>query len=167
MKTRFLLPHRFKIAGIILFITGFIGWLWGQADGSARLIKQHIPAKGKLVTYHPLAENQQIINAAFLTITFFGFIIGILLTIISKEKVEDEYTQKLRLETYQFAAFAQFLLIFSLIIIRFITGSQLMERLIVEAGLLFIVLFWAIFIIRFNLLLFISKKKLSKETNEK
>ena len=160
MKTRFLLPHRFKKIGLALFIFGFIGWLWGQADGPARLIKNFIAPKGKLVTYHPLAQNQYELNVAFLLITFFGFILGLALLILSKERNEDEYSQKLRLESYQFAALFQFILILVLLILRFILGSDIMETLIVELGLFFILLFWIVYLIRFNFLMFLNKRAL-------
>jgi hypothetical protein len=157
MKLRFLFPYQFKRIGLYLFIVGIIGWLWGQFDGSAQLIKRVIKPKGKLVTYHPLAQNQSDINVMFLLLMFFGFVVGLFLLILSREKKEDEYSQKVRLESYQFAAIFQFILIFVLLIVRFITGSDIMETLIVELGLVFILLFWIVYIIRFNWILHFSK----------
>ncbi len=162
MKTRFLLPHQFKKIGLVLFVFGFIGWLWGQFGGSARMIQNLVNPKGTIATYHPLAQNQHELNVAFLSITFFGFLLGLALLILSKEKNEDEYSQKIRLESYQFAAFFQFALILILLISIFITRSDLMETLIVELGLFFILLYWIVYLVRFNFLMYLNKRALKR-----
>ncbi len=162
MITRFHLPHRFKKIGLSLFIIGFIGWLWGQSDGSARVIKSLVAPSGELVTYHPLTQNQYELNTGFLLSTFFGCILGLALLILSKERNEDEYSQKLKLESYQFAAIFQFILILVLLVVRVLTGSDIMETLIVELGLSFIFLFWVVYLIRFNLLMFLNKRALKR-----
>ena len=163
MKTRFLLPHKFKRIGAFFAPIGFTGWVWGQSGGSARMIQNLVNPKGTIATYHPLAQNQHELNVAFFIITFFMFLSGLFFLILSREKNEDEYTEKLRLESYQFAAIFQFILVCILFIFIALTNSSLIQDLIVESGLLLILLFWMTYLIRFHIVLYF----LNSTVNEK
>lgn len=158
MKTRFLLQNKFKRPGIILSLIGFAAWWWGQLNGAANIIKKIIPAKGEEVTYHPLTENQSAWNIAFLTISFFLFLGGFLLFIFSKEKNEDEYIQRVRLESFQFAALLQ-LASFVLFFIGIALFQPKNENSYVETFfILTIIFFWLLYILHFNFALYIKPK---------
>lgn len=172
MKSRFLLSHRFKRIGAYMAPLGFIGWLWAQLDGMVPIVKWLIPSKGEIFTHHGVTENQFWPMVTFMIICFTAFLLGMLFLIFAKEKQEDEYTQRVRLESLQFAALFQFILLFLLIglviIMGFVNNKVRMDVIVFEQlPILLILLFWIVYFIRFNWILHFSNLLMKKAKHEK
>ncbi len=105
----FLLPHRFKMAGIIMAPLGFGLWLcmqlhitnWFYAFINLKEITTVTDGIGR--------SSYATINTVIAIISFFSFLAGMYFLSFSKEKVEDEMISKLRLSSFQFAALCQLL----------------------------------------------------------
>ena len=120
MKTKFLLPYVFKRWGAFMAPLGLTGWAIAQLHGLDSLIRFVIPPKGTIDTPWNLAANQFWFIVGFMIVMFCSFLAGMLFLVFSQEKVEDEYTRKVRLESYQFAALSQFAIYFLLIILAIV-----------------------------------------------
>ena len=81
--TGFLLPNKFKIIGLVLFIISIISMV------SVSIYLEKMKYNDFLVR---IAET--------------GLVLGLLLISISKEKIEDELVLKLRLQSYNYAVIA-------------------------------------------------------------
>lgn len=106
MKTNYLLPHRFKIIGWILFILGIIGGLYVLITG----YEQDILSMKVLSIYNEdafIGNNKgffKIINNDVLDeLVALCIIIGGLFVTFSREKVEDEFIYKLRKDSLVWA----------------------------------------------------------------
>lgn len=88
---KYLQPHSFKKIGIILSPIGLIVWSALQLNGIQFGLSNHN------------------IEIALLIISFFSFLGGIYFITFSKEKIEDEMIQKIRLDSLLFAAMVQLL----------------------------------------------------------
>ncbi len=103
MKSRFLLPHRWRLAGIIVFLFGlgfFIGDQWLNVD---------------IFTWHNLRsfDSQTLtgpsINENFADeIKMLLILFGLLMIAFSKERVEDEYIAQQRLDSLQWAIYVNY-----------------------------------------------------------
>lgn len=146
MKSRFLFSYQFKRAGVFMAPLGFILWV---------LLQRKV-----------LPVNLPSLKTGLLVISFCSFLIGMAFLVLSKEKTEDEYTRKVRLESYQFSAQIQFFLLFGLtILVLFFENS--LGRLVFEQMPIFIILFfWLTYFIRFNYVLYSSKSFNSKDDEE-
>lgn len=146
MKSRFLLSYQFKRAGVFMAPLGFIIWVLLQR----KILPVDLPS----------------FKIGLLVISFCSFLIGMAFLVLSKEKIEDEYTQKVRLESYQFSAMIQFFILFGLtILVLFFENS--LGRLVFEQMPIFIILFfWLTYFIRFNYVLYSSKSFNSKDHEE-
>jgi hypothetical protein len=149
--TKFLLPYKFKYWGAFMFPFGFLGWLAGQMSNV-------IPWLSFMNWGIPLTP-------IFLVICFFSSLFGLLFLIFSKEKVEDEYVQKLRLESFQMAALLQIgYLVYSFIKLVIITKHvRNEEEYFVFMFLRVLLVFWLVYIIRFNFILLRNRFKASNE----
>lgn len=127
----FLLPHRFKIIGLVLCPLGFLVW--------------------SLVQTNVLLANQvQVVRVSFLILSSISFVFGFFALVFSKEKTEDEYINQIRLKTFQLACIFQTVLI---LIIFFILGFSKELPAIDNQMFLFlgcIFFFYLFYIIRFN-----------------
>lgn len=137
MKSRFLLSHKFKKAGAVMAPLGFLIWAFIQRSN--------------------IFSEKPVIKTWFLIISFCSFMIGMFFLVLSREKTEDEYTQKIRLESYQFAAILQFAILFTLTVLAIIFENRLGVFVFEQIPLLLILLFWAIYFIRFNYILYFSR----------
>ncbi len=147
-----LLPYRYKKIGSIIAPLGFVFWLLMQrgiiTDWLVRIFGKQ---GGKM------AGNYHIPNVLIAVISFFSFLAGMYLLAFSKEKIEDEMVQRIRLESFQFAALAQIIcLAFGFLLIGILGDPD-------EGGLMMffvfmIFLFWLCFIARFNYMLYIKLK---------
>lgn len=141
----FLLPNKYKRAGMLMAPIGLLFWI---------IMQIRLLTKLGLQPLRP--ETLAIVHSIMATIGFFAFLIGLYFIAFSKEKIEDEMIQQLRVESFQMAALLQ--------IICFITGFTLM-RIFGEPdkeGMLLFVLFglfvfWISFILRFNFTLYRTK----------
>ena len=142
MNSSFLLPNRFKKIGIILFPIGLIIWM--------------ITQRGLLNT--DLNHTMKVIT---LTISFFSFLFGLYFTTFSKEPIEDEYINRIRLKSFQISSITQ--------IVFFLISLTLMFILNIEPNgdgglslflLSSIILYWTLYMIIFNYTLINDKRKL-------
>jgi len=115
MKTGFLFPHKWRVAGLILFIIGFITFVTDQNNFLEIVDWLHA---------HPIITgvDMQIISNDFEYLTV---IIGLLLIGFSKEKVEDEQIAQLRLDSLQWAIYVNYGIF--IICIIFINGGAFLS----------------------------------------
>lgn len=147
IMVRFLFPHRFKVPGIILFsiallfgiLNMFYNWEPEFLNGKAFSIFGQDPFLGKTNNY--LDE----IVSIFL-------ILGGILAGFSKEKMEDEYIAKIRMESLVFAVYVNYFILFLSIIL--ISGSDFFTVMILNMFTLLI-----FFVFRFNLIMLKNKRR--------
>lgn len=116
MKTKFLLPHKFKRIGIIILLSTIamlvVEWLTGGL-----LFLQDVPIIAVVDTGMPLsfqAENDYFVriqdDIRFELYSVLAIIGGIFLA-FSKQRIEDEYISKIRLESLVWATYLHFILL--------------------------------------------------------
>jgi len=157
MMQSILLPNRYKVIGWILLIPSFLLGLYLLFFGF-----EPNWAKAKVLSIFPnnlMGEKgffkMQEIN---ITQTLIGvlFIIGGLLIMFSKEKIEDEYITKIRLTSLLRAV----LINYSLLIVAFVFVYNLAFISVMIFNMFTILI---IFIIRFHFLLYKNSKNLVSE----
>ena len=125
MKTNYLLPHKFKIFGWVLFILGIIYGLVIAASGY-----DHEPLRMKVLAlfYEGILEpyNGNIANiietGVSNEIASIAIILGGLIVGFSKEKIEDEFIYKLRKDSLVWAIIFNYaVLIFTILFIYDLT----------------------------------------------
>jgi hypothetical protein len=160
MKTKFLLPYRLKAIGWILFVPSAIFLLIVLFTGldikpqffDAKVLS--LLPKGLFASNAKLAEI--IPQNIFIDLVCIVCIAAGILVAFSKEKNEDEFIGKLRLESLVWATYATYaILIFSII---FFYEVAFLTVLMVNMFTLL-----AVFIVRFNFTLF----KLKRQNHEK
>lgn len=103
MRPRLLLPHRFKLIGIIVlipFLVLGIAFRFFDFGFEFLTIKPHKP--------DPIFNTQQNLTDE-LALT--GIIIGLLFIAFSSEREEDEFINKIRLESLQWAVLLNYILL--------------------------------------------------------
>lgn len=142
MKISFLLPNRFKKIGLILFPIGLLVWISTQQG----LFNKELNHTMKVLT---------------LTLSFFSFLFGLYFISFSKEPIEDEYIDRVRLKSFQISSITQmvfFLISFTTMFLFNIEPSG-------DGGLSIfflssIILFWIMYIMIFNYTLINTKSKI-------
>jgi len=156
MQTRFLFPHRFKAIGLIMAIPSFIFMAFNLfADYNFPFLQYEHHGTGKIDFDRKFLFNLQSHN---FTAEIVGIIviIGLLLAAFSKEKHEDERIATLRMESILWAVYVNTLfLIFSIIFFYADVFLSILTYNICTTLILFI--------IRFNLVLYMDKRKLNTE----
>jgi len=142
MNPLFLLPNRFKKIGIILFPIGFIIWIITQRG----LFNTDLNHTTKVIT---------------LTLSFFSFLFGLYFISFSKEPIEDEYINSVRLKSFQISSITQMVFFLISFIIMFLFNLEPNG----DAGLSIfllssIILYWLMYMIIFNYTLITNKSKL-------
>ena len=142
MKTSILLPNPYKRIGIILFSIGLIIWIVTQRG----IFNSQFNHTTKVVT---------------LTVSFFSFLIGLYFVTFSKEVVEDEYINSIRLKSFQISSITQmvfFLISFTLMFILNIepNGDGGLSIYLLSS----ILIFWVMYMVIFNYTLITNKSKL-------
>ena len=146
------LPHQFKRTGAIIAPLGFTLWIlmqrgvvtttlinvFGSPDTSA----------AKSIFYY--------VNVATAVIGFLLFLSGMYFLSFSREKVEDEMIQKVRLDSFQFAAFVQMVFTCCGFLAIMLFGSP-SEGLLMLFFISALFLFWILYIARFNIMLSVNK----------
>jgi hypothetical protein len=160
METRFLLPNRLKLVGWIFLIpSAFIGILSIFFDFEFKFLDMNMPA------IFP-DKVSQIVDPAVL----FGFIrtnttgtlagilviIGGLLVAFTKEKVEDEFISKIRLESILWATYLNYLILIFCLLFFYDSGFVKVMTLNLYSIIV-------LFIIRFNFVLYRATKALKYE----
>ena len=151
MSMRFLLPHRYKKVGVVIAPLGLALWLLmqlGHINSLLVYIFGQSTTGGTGSPYH-------VVNVITAILGFFSFLGGLYFITFSKERVEDEMVQKIRLDSFQFAAFIQILVTIAGFLFMLFSGDP------GESGMMlfFIVLvflFWVSFIGRFNYVLHVK-----------
>ncbi len=158
MKTNYLFPNRFKKIGWFLFIPGIvIGaiFLITQSDNidffNVKVLSiAEQPIFGKTV-FFTISENNILDEIIGLLL-----IIGSLLIAFSKEKSEDEFISKIRLESLVWATYINY----AVLIMTIIFVYDMTFFWVLVFNMFNILLF---FIIRFNWVLYKSKKQVKDE----
>ncbi len=157
MKTNYLFSSNFKKIGWFLFVTGII-------LGLIYFIYQSEPTFLN-VNVLTIAEQSLFSKTSFFSITktnLFDEIIGLFLIIgsifiaFSKEKSEDEFISKIRLESLVWATYINY----AILTLTIIFVYDLVFFWVLVFNMFTILIF---FIIRFNWVLYKSKKQLQNE----
>ena len=143
MKTSLLLPNRFKKIGLILFPLGLLVWILTQKE----LIITELNNTNKVIT---------------LTLSFFCFLFGLYFLTFSKEQIEDEYINNIRLKSFQISSLIQMIFfIFSFILMFLLKIEPKGDGGLSTFLLSSILLYWMTYILTFNYTLISGKRKLS------
>lgn len=145
-----LLPNRFKKIGFIISPTGFFLWVAMQL-GWISEISESIG----LSDATPL-------NISVAVIGLLSFLFGIYAIAFSKEKVEDEMIKNIRLESFRIAALVQIILITTGLIIVGIMKNPPKDAGMMLFFMLALLIFWIIYIIRFNFIIHFRVYKYDK-----
>ncbi|MEO5946192.1 MAG: hypothetical protein ABIP79_05210 [Chitinophagaceae bacterium] len=150
MSAKFLLPHKFKKLGFCMFPLGLTGWIVAQLGWFDKFLS----------SLNFRFPGIQII----LIFSFFTFLIGLYFIAFSKEKWEDEFISKLRLESFQFAALIQISFFIISFLYILVSGNEpANDSFLMLFFILAIFIFWLSYILKFNLSLFQNKLKNFKE----
>jgi len=158
MKTNYLFPNRFKKIGLFLFIPGIILTILAIAFDMDELniFNTHVfsiasqPIMSKPEYFSIIEDNIQ--NE----ITGLLLIIGALFIAFSKEKYEDEFIAKIRLESLVWATYINY----AVLIITLIFVYEMMFFWVLVLNMFTLLIF---FICRFNWALYKSKNQIKDE----
>lgn len=132
---KMLLPNTFKKVGLVVAPIAFMMWLGIQLGYLDFLLG-------------PWPANMPVRRVLLVTGAF-SFLFGMYSIAFSKEKFEDEMIQRIRLESFLFAAYVQLALVFTFFFWTLLIGD--IKQGGFELFLIFtILLFWVSYIIRFN-----------------
>jgi ABC-type spermidine/putrescine transport system permease subunit I len=146
---KFLLPYRFKKIGVYIAPIGFALWICMQKGLVTKLLVMLFGMPKNLIQTEPPYHIAIVVIAI---LSFFSFLAGLFFITFSKEKIEDEFVHKTRLDSFQFAALLQILFIilgFTIMLIYKEPKDSGLMLFFVTA----IFLFWISFIGRFNFIL--------------
>lgn len=157
MKTNYLLPNKFKKIGWIVFLPSFIlgiFWLIFEFEPAAFDIKTIALFNNEYfgdVQFFAITENNIIDELLGIFIILSGIFIA-----FSKEKNEDEFISKIRLESLVRATYLNYGIL--LIALLFIYNLAFLTVMVIN---MFTILIF--FILHFNWALYKSRKELSDE----
>ena len=157
MSTNYLFPNRYKKLGWLLFIPGIIigmAFLIYQSDINLFNIKAFALAAEALFSdnsFFSISENNFLEDISSILI-----IIGALLIAFSKEKFEDEFISKIRLESLVWATYINYAILTLAII--FVKDMTFFWVLVFNMFTLLV-----FFLVRFNWALYKSKNQISDE----
>ncbi|HEX8278283.1 MAG TPA: hypothetical protein VF540_06290 [Segetibacter sp.] len=156
MLTKFLLPNRLKSVGWIIATPALVLMILSLQFGFTFSFLDFAVKGLKNISF----DNSFLFNIQFNNFTDevggVLLIIGLLLITFSKEKDEDEMILKLRLESLLWAVFINSVLIILSIILFY---SQLFLKIMAYNICTTLILF----IIRFNLTIFLERRKIKKD----
>jgi len=159
MKTKLLFPHRYKIIGwVVLIPAAVLGFLYLFFDVEPAFLDVKVFSVFGSGSF--LSSSSKVFQLVKNNITdeIAGvlFIIGALLVAFSREKTEDEFIAKTRLESLVWATYANYIILIFCFLFFFDLGFFWVMILNMFTILIF-------FIIRFYFILYQSKKSLSHE----
>lgn len=132
MKPSLLLPNRFKKIGLVLLSLGLLVWILTQKE----LIFTELDKTNKVIT---------------LTMSFFCFLFGLYFFTFSKEPIEDEYINSIRLKSFQISSLIQMVFfIFSFILMFLFKNEPNGDGGLSTFLLSSIILYWLVYIVSFN-----------------
>lgn len=148
MKTKFLIPRNFKWIGLILILIGITLWSYSTFNPNFAI-------KVKVFAFLGYFEEDKIFDFSSIDILYtlvnVLWIVGGLMIAFAQEKVEDEFIEKLRLESFQWAFLVNYLIL--LVLFIFVYGFAFINVLFYGIYTILI-----LFILRFHYLLFKQKK---------
>ncbi|MDZ4665883.1 MAG: hypothetical protein SGJ15_13470 [Bacteroidota bacterium] len=158
MKSKYLFPNKWKKIGIMILVPGIILFLLntflnfeikGLEINVFSLLNPETDSnvKGNFVWLNDNLTNE---------IAMILFIIGGILTAFSKEKNEDEFISKIRLDSLVWATYINYILLILSVI--FFYGTPFL--VIINLNMFTILV---LFILRFNFILFQGSKKINNE----
>ena len=154
MKTRFLFPNRFKRIGWIILIPSIIIGFIYLISPDIFCLKVNVFA---ILSGEIGFDNFSLIRHNIVDeIICIFLIIGAFLVGFSKEKIEDEFIEKVRLESLLWSVYINYSLLFLAII--FIYGMPFLDVMVFNMFTTLI-----IFIFRFKIILFINSNKTKHE----
>jgi hypothetical protein len=141
MKPSLLLPNRFKKNGLVLLSLGLLVWILTQKE----LIFTELDKTNKVIT---------------LTMSFFCFLFGLYFFTFSKEPIEDEYINSIRLKSFQISSLIQMVFFIFSFILMFLfknepNGDEGLSTFLLSS----IILYWLVYIVSFNYNLISIKRK--------
>lgn len=157
MKNIVLLPHAYKKYGWLLFgLGGIVGILLmtDQIEMNFLNMKAFAVIHGEL--FHQLEYFVWIENNMALTFTALVFILGALMVAFSKEAIEDEFIQNLRLRSFQWSVIANY----SILFLAFLTVYGIAFFTLISIQLFLVIV---LFILRFHYLLYLNNQSLKDE----
>lgn len=112
MKSKYLFPHKFKKIGLILFIPSAVLGLYALIKGyEPEFLNIRVPAINFVDFFDERPFFTMLENNILNEITGVMVIIGLLLIAFSKEKIEDEYISKIRLESLVWAVYINYFIL--------------------------------------------------------
>ena len=166
MKTNYLFPNKFKLIGWLLFIPSVVlgvCYLLNHDDAPAFLnVKMFaVLTDGLMNIFSGEAQNSgkyfKIVKTNLLDeLVSIGLIIGAIFIAFSKQKNEDEFIAKIRLESLLWATYVNYIVL--ILMILFVYGLAFYWVMIFN---MFTILFF--FLIRFYWILFKTKKAMGNE----
>ncbi len=140
MKNRFLFPHHYRRLGWLIFSPSLIlGLVCMYSDFQFDFLDLQL-SKATLGSIFDTAKLNFTDEIASI-----GIIIGLLFIAFSKEKIEDEFITRLRLESLQFAVYLNYaILILQIIVVHNTAFFDIMVYNMFSILLLFIIRFRAI-----------------------
>lgn len=132
MKPSLLLPNRFKKIGLVLLSLGLLVWILTQKE----LIFTELDKTNKVIT---------------LTMSFFCFLFGLYFFTFSKEPIEDEYINSIRLKSFQISSLIQMVFFIFSFILMFLfknepNGDEGLSTFLLSS----IILYWLVYVVSFN-----------------
>ena len=156
MESKFLLPNKFKMVGLIMFIPsailGILSMMNITYSIDITVFKIWTGNVLKDPTRFFIFQKEDFYNELLAIL----IIISLSLIAFSREKLEDEYINKIRLDSLLWAVIANYLLLMLTII--FIYGDPYFTILIYN---MFTVLI--LFVARFNFILYLNRKQFNNE----
>jgi len=151
MKSSLLLPHYFKKVGLLLVPFGLFIWVITQLGAFDSILVNN-------------SADVHWLKVLVLSMSSFGFLFGMFFMVFSKEKIEDEYILNIRLKSFQFASFMQFIFfILSFLYMAFFNKDPKGDGGLEAYLLICILLFWVLYIAYFNLFIMNSKLRVNEE----
>jgi hypothetical protein len=141
MKSRFLFPHKWRVAGFVLLLLASIMMLYNNLTSGGIAASTNLDGG-----FFGKPASQQIAVASN-DVEYLAVIIGLLLVGFSKEKVEDEQIAQLRLDSLQWAVYVNYsILIVCIIFINGLDFLSVMAYNIMSQLLFFIIRFrWKVY----------------------
>jgi hypothetical protein len=147
MKSRFLLPHSWRTAGIIMFLVGFGFYIADQWLNVEIFTWHNLRPFDKQTLSGPSIDENFADEIKMLLILF-----GLLIIAFSKERTEDEYIAQQRLDSLQWAIYVNYAIF--IVCVLAVYGADFIAVIIynVYTPLL-------IFIIRFRWMMYRASKQ--------
>lgn len=145
MKMKYLHAHKYKRIGLLISPLGLGLWTCMQLG----YIKMWLTNLANYVNLELNYSSYDLLNTSAAIIGFFACLLGLYLISFAKEKREDEMIHQIRLESFQFAALLQIILLISGFVIILILGEPDKEGFMLFFVLI-LLLFWISYIARFN-----------------